>query len=361
MNTPETARPPDPRLPSLDQFRGYTVAAMFLVNFAGAFSATPALLRHHNTWCSFADTVMPQFFFAAGMALRLVMLRDQARHGPSAARRRGLRRGLLLVLIGWVFYQDSARFADWQRLTSVSPGDFMREVFLTHSFQALTHIGVTTLWVLPVIAASARTRILFALGSGALHAGLSAWFWYETLHRWRVIDGGPLGFLTWTLPVIAGSLALDVVRGALPGIPGRLLRSGALLMAAGYGLACLTAGGTLAAPPFVPPWHPPDLWTMSQRAGSVSYLMFSSGFSLAVCAAFVRWSDLRGRSLPLFTDLGMNALAAYLIHMVVMGALSPVAPRDAPLWWAAALTAAGFLLSWGATRWCNRRKLFLRL
>lgn len=58
---------------------------MFLVNFAGGFQATPDILRHHNTWCSFADTVMPQFFFAVGMALRLVMLRDAERHSPSAA------------------------------------------------------------------------------------------------------------------------------------------------------------------------------------------------------------------------------------------------------------------------------------
>ena len=39
-----------PRLSSLDQFRGYTVAAMFLVNFLGRYEATPALLLHHHTW-----------------------------------------------------------------------------------------------------------------------------------------------------------------------------------------------------------------------------------------------------------------------------------------------------------------------
>lgn len=70
------------RLSSLDQFRGYTVAAMFLVNFLGDYRATPALLRHHNTWCSYADTVMPQFFFAVGMALRLVMLREEQNQAP---------------------------------------------------------------------------------------------------------------------------------------------------------------------------------------------------------------------------------------------------------------------------------------
>ena len=54
------------RIQSLDQFRGYTVAAMFVVNFLGGFASVPAILRHHNTYCSYADIVMPHFFFAVG-------------------------------------------------------------------------------------------------------------------------------------------------------------------------------------------------------------------------------------------------------------------------------------------------------
>ncbi len=66
-----TPKPPSTRIASLDQFRGYTVAGMFLVNFLGGYLATPLLLKHHNTFCSYADTIMPQFFFAVGFAFRL--------------------------------------------------------------------------------------------------------------------------------------------------------------------------------------------------------------------------------------------------------------------------------------------------
>jgi predicted acyltransferase len=59
------------RIISLDQFRGYTVAGMFVVNFLGGFAVTPAVLRHHNSYCSYADTIMPQFLFAVGFAFRL--------------------------------------------------------------------------------------------------------------------------------------------------------------------------------------------------------------------------------------------------------------------------------------------------
>jgi predicted acyltransferase len=361
MSSASASGSPVPRLASLDQFRGYTVAAMFLVNFTGGYAATPAILRHHNTWCSFADTVMPQFFLAVGMALRLVMLREEARHGRAAAMRRGVKRGLVLMLLGFLWYLPAVDFKSWESLTAAPPGELFRNLFLTDVFQALTHIGLTSLWVLPVITGSARRRILFALASAGLHVWLSHAFWYETLHRWRTIDGGSLGFLTWTIPLIAGSLAYDVVQSAKPKQIAPILTWGAVLMAAGYGLACLTQGGVLAAPPFLRPWHPVDMWTMSQRAGSVTYLTFSAGFALAVYAFFVWWSDRRGHSLVLFTDLGRNALAAYLLHSMVMNLTERVGPKDSPFWWAALLSTAGFLLSWQATRWCNAKGLYLRL
>jgi len=58
------------RVVSLDQFGGYTVAGMLLVNFIGGFREVGALWKHHNMYCSYADTIMPQFFFAVGFAFR---------------------------------------------------------------------------------------------------------------------------------------------------------------------------------------------------------------------------------------------------------------------------------------------------
>jgi predicted acyltransferase len=37
------------RIASLDQFRGYTVAGMFLVNFLSPFVAAPFVLKHHSS------------------------------------------------------------------------------------------------------------------------------------------------------------------------------------------------------------------------------------------------------------------------------------------------------------------------
>ncbi len=54
---------------------------MLLVNFIGGFVVVPAILKHHNTYCSYADTIMPQFFFAVGFAFRLTFLRRSASRG----------------------------------------------------------------------------------------------------------------------------------------------------------------------------------------------------------------------------------------------------------------------------------------
>ena len=73
-----------PRIVSLDQFRGYTVLGMFLVNFVGSFEAINValpLLKHHHTYCSYADTIMPQFLFAVGFAYRMTFLHRWQRPG----------------------------------------------------------------------------------------------------------------------------------------------------------------------------------------------------------------------------------------------------------------------------------------
>ena len=71
-------------------------------------------------------------------------------------------------------------------------------------FQTLTHIAFTTLWVLPVLRLSMRTQAIFLVCSSLLHVGLSAWFWQDWLLAHRVIDGEPLGLLTWTIPTLLG-------------------------------------------------------------------------------------------------------------------------------------------------------------
>jgi predicted acyltransferase len=352
------------RIISLDQFRGYTVAGMLLVNFLGGYQAIPAVLKHHNTYCSYADTIMPQFFFAVGFAYRLTFLRRLEAHGAWTASLAVLRRCAGLILLGFVIYHIDGKVSSWDELRQLSWGELVARAFRRELFQTLVHIAVASLWVLPVIAAGTLPRLAFLVASAGLHLWLSARFYHDW--AWsppRVIDGGPLGFLTWTIPLLVGSMAYDAMAAAdLRKLPvGKLVFWSASLMLAGYAMAC--GRGGWASPPFVAPpeGRPVDFWTMNQRGGSVSYLTFSSGFSLAVYAAFVLASDRGGFQSAIFRTYGQNALAAYILHPMVASAIKPYVPNDAPLWYVAAGFGLYFAICTLFIRYLEENKIFLRL
>jgi predicted acyltransferase len=342
------------RILSLDQFRGYTVAGMFLVNFIGGFQAVHDVFKHHNTYNSYADTIMPQFFFAVGFAMRLGVLK-----GATTAAM--VWRCLGLVLLGVVFYGLDGNYKTWTSLTELGVWGFIEKSFLRSPFQALTHIGVTGLWILPVMRRRSRDLILFGVASGLLHLWLSQAFWFEFLMRVRVIDGGPLGFMSWAVPTLAGALAYDAVKkyGALEALP-VVLKWGAVLSVIGYLISCVHG---VEAPPFWPPWNPVDMWTMTQRAGSLSYQTFSAGFSLIVYGLFLWMCDVGSPkwSWSVFGTFGTNALAGYLIHGMVGDAVQKFAPKDSTLLWVCFVTTVYFLLTWCFIRALEKRSIFLRL
>jgi predicted acyltransferase len=377
------------RIVSLDQFRGYTVLGMFLVNFIGHFDVITTyapVLKHHNTYCSYADTIMPHFLFAVGAAYRLTLRRRLAHGDGASAYFRVVRRNLGLILLGVVIYHlDVTMFRlpdgsakPWARLVDdfhqFGWWAFVKSAFEREPFQTLVHIGVTSLWVLPVIALGPGVRFAFLLFSAALHLYLSKAFYYDWVWNRPGIDGGPLGFLTWTIPLLAGSFAYDLVAGNSKSRAFFLtLGWGGATMIVGYALSCLTVWTPLETanvqglplrfvePPFVPPSDPINLWTMSQRAGSVSYLTFGAGISFAVYAMFILICDMGGRELPIFRTLGNNALAAYIIHLLVMQMVKPLCPHDAPWWFAGASCGFFLFVTYLFVRHLERNGLYLRL
>lgn len=392
---------PAPRLHALDQFRGYTMLGMFLVNFVGGFTAMTTLwptLKHHHTYVSYADTIMPQFLFAVGVAYRLTFVRRRNRDGPRAAYLHALGRCFALVLVGLIVHRLGSGFAStpWDDLTAEKAWNALSRGLKRDVFQALTHIGVASLWVLPVIGLGVWPRLLYLLFSGAAFVGLSWQFYYVWVNTDPVgIDGGPLGFLTWSIPLLVGSLACDAFltgdgTGSFRRDPAwaKLLFWSVVLMLSGYALSCLNRvtppNGTveewrerltqpdglqehwrelLVEPPFVPPADPAtkNMWTMSQRSGSVTYLTFAAGFSLLVFVAFWVLCDRAGLCIRVFDTFGQNALIGYILHDMVMDLLKPYVPRGAPLWYDLSALALFLFLLWLCLRHLEKQKLFLRL
>lgn len=402
------AATPGQRLASLDQFRGYTVAGMFLVNYFGGYAACPQVLKHTHDYCSYADTIMPQFLFAVGFALRLTFGRRVETQGTAAAYGRMVRRLLGLVLVSLVVYNVGPRAENWEALKQLGFWGAISEPLKRDWFQTLMHIAVTSLWILPVVRQGWKVRIAYMVASGLVHVGLSYWFAYTWVNTApNGVDGGPLGFLTWCIPAIVGTLACDVFvrpREELQLFSPALFKVAGVsiaLMAFAWVLSCGTRlydvpadqvealrseklapdpvwpsaerfeakqgqglSAWLVEPPFV---KPPDsslrkwnYWMMSQRGGTLSYPTFTAGFSLLIYLLFYVVCDLFGIQLAFFRTFGTNALLGYVLHGMVGSAVQPFFPKDSPAWFALTGLFLFFLITWTFIRHFEKQNVYLR-
>jgi predicted acyltransferase len=381
----DPAASPSSRIVSMDQFRGYTVAGMIFVNFIDRFAVSHPVFSHHNTYFSYADTIMPAFHFAVGFAFRLTLLRRLAKGAPRQVYWHFLRRNLGLILLSIVLAGLGDPYHHWNELKTTGLWGALAAPLKCYFWETLAIIGVTSIWVMPVMATSVRVRLMFLAFCAATHVVISHFFYFHflwarpnALDSWwgatdtRGLDGGPFGFLAWAIPQLVGSLAYDLVadrrwwRAFV-----RVAALATLLMLLGYGLSCLTVlysfpqsgnqdareaagapiasspvlppGGAagkewrelLAEPPFVPPPddRPLNYWMMCKRAGSLSFMLFSSGFSAAMFGVFILLSEIGSLRIGVFRTFGQNPLAAYIIHGLVNRAVSTFAPDDSPLWW----------------------------
>jgi uncharacterized membrane protein YeiB len=347
------------RLVHLDLFRGYTVVGMLIVNFVGGYQGVPRTLGHHHDHCSYADTIMPQFLFAVGVAMRMTMIARINRDGTSAAYRKAIGRGLGLILLGCVVYQLTNRFEKWEQVLNTDWAGFFVRLFKRGPFETLTHIGATTLFVLPVIAARPMVRLLYLILAGGFHVWLSIVWYYEwNMTDPRGIDGGPLAFFSWSIPLLAGTLTFDAIQTA------QWWQIAVLgLVVSVFATAIMAILNPTAKFPLIEATREStqilNSWTMSQRAGSVTYTLFGTGFSLMVfalfqkCERFLNWS--------IFRLFGQHALAAYLIHDQVASFVKPFVPRDSPSWYVWIGFAVYFIVTRIFVRYLDRNKLYFRL
>jgi predicted acyltransferase len=304
------------RLVSLDAFRGFTIAAMVLVNNPGDWAHLYGQLDHAswNGW-TFTDTIFPFFLFIGGvsMALSLGRLAEAGADKPALLRKLAWR-AVLIFLIGLTLNL----IPNFNFATVRVPG-------------VLQRIAVCTLLAAPIVvylgwrAQLAVIAALLALYSGlmlfvAVPDAAGAWHvgslepgrdfgafvdrWLLDGHLWAKSKTWDPEGLVSTLPALCSQLA-----GVLAG---RWLRSSVtrseqtvwMLLA---GLACLALGSTCDA--LLMPINK-SLWTPS-------YAIWMTGWALLGFAAFYWVLDaspdtaLRARarqwSKP-FLIYGMNAL-----------------------------------------------------
>ena len=409
MTTPASG--PSGRIDSMDQFRGYTVAGMFLVNFVGGFAAIHPVLKHNNNYFSYADSIMPSFMFACGFSYRLSVWRMLERVGSGATYRRFAARGLGLVLVSLMMYGFGTTFPSWSDYSPAKVAEFVAKLVKANLWEVLAIIGVVQLLIMPVIASIARIRALALVVFLVVHVVISYLFNFDFVYgrpngldrllgisgstAW---DGGVFGLLGWSSMMLAGSLAYDVMTAArttLAGKSARLVGWGVALMALGYALSCLsmlydgeatTDGHDIAAspvlpaleritarppaswlaePPFVQPppptRRPHNYWMMNKRVVSLPFVLFSTGFAAALYGLFVAACDGGGLRVGVFRTFGRNALAAYVLHHMVEEQLQGLVPNNSPLWWCLVGLSAFFLITYLFVRYLEKQGVFIRL
>ncbi len=99
---------------------------------------------------------------------------------------------------------------------------------------------------------------------------------------------------------------------------------------------------------------------MSQRGGTLSYLVFSAGFSVLVFLVFYGVCDGIGFQLGIFRTFGTNALLAYVLHSMVSSAVQPFFPKDSPWWYAFGGLFLYFFVTWIFVRHFEKQGVYLR-
>lgn len=242
-----------PRLLSLDQLRGLTVASMFVVNFSGGFREMPAIVKHHDGYETLADWIMPTFLFMVGFSFRLSWLSSVKRVGTGKTVMKFLVRGLMLVGISLFLYagDDDIKIESWEKSTWESLRTLIAITLKANLWETLAIIGCAQTLMIPFIGRSWKTRILVFLGLLAGHTVISYQFNWNFVHGLpnflddylgtkgkRAWDGGFFGLIGWSALIIAGSLCHDFVMSrssAGKAVPG-LLFGGVLVAFIGWGV-----------------------------------------------------------------------------------------------------------------------------
>ncbi|TQV78924.1 DUF1624 domain-containing protein [Exilibacterium tricleocarpae] len=306
------------RFRALDVFRGYTVAAMILVNTPGSWSHVYAPLRHApwHGWTP-TDLIFPYFLFIVGAAMYFSLHRLSGHLSPALVKKIVVR-GSLIFLIGLLL----------NALPFQEPLSNLRIMGVLQRI-GLVYIGAALI----VISCGQTARALVAAGLllgywGGLYAGGG----YDLLtnparaldlavlgesHMWK-LDGvafDPEGLLS-TLPALVTTLIGYEITRVLCRDPNPYRRV-KILCGAGAGLVL---AGLI--------WH---LWLpINKSLWTPSFVLLSGGMAMLTLAVCIAVADLKPIAAVTFPGevFGLNPLFIYALSWVWVGSYWVIQVND---------------------------------
>ena len=383
--------PPAARLISLDAFRGFTIAAMVLVNNPGDWDHLYRQLAHAswNGW-TFTDWIFPFFLFISGVAMVYSLDRRIAAGQRKAALvRQFVRRAAIIFAIGLALNL----IPEFNLATVRIPGVLQR-IALCIAIAAPIVVyhrnwHQQAAWILALLAAYTGLMLFVpvpdaqgVVAAGVLEPGRDFGAYVDRMvlggHLWaKAKTWDPEGLVS-TLPAVCTLLSGALLGRWLHADVAPADKTVWMMLA---GLACLWLGVILDV----------VLMPINKNLWTTSYCVFMNGWALLLFAAFYWLIDGSGstplkdrarRLLQPFTIYGMNALSLFAFSGLVARLLTmirftraggttvtlksllvaplaglPIAPVDASLLFAVLFNAAMFALAW----WMWSRRWFIKV
>jgi len=316
---------PATRLISLDAFRGFTIAAMVLVNNPGDWGHIYSQLGHAewNGW-TFTDWIFPFFLFICGVSMTFSLgRRAEAGADKTQLLLQLFKRAAIIFLIGLTlnfipnFNFETLRIPGvLQRIALCTMLAAPIVIYCNWRQQSYWIVGLLTLYTALMLYMPVPD-INGVVAAGVLEPGRDFGAFVDRFflhgHMWvKSKTWDPEG-LTSTIPALCSQLFGVLLGRWLLTSMGRTEKTVWILLA---GLACLWVGVMLDA--VVMPINK-SLW-------STSYCVFMTGWALIIFGAFYWFMDasesvvLREKShrifLP-FTIYGMNALFIFALSGLI--------------------------------------------
>ncbi|KAA3614792.1 MAG: DUF5009 domain-containing protein [Calditrichaeota bacterium] len=301
------------RLLSLDFFRGFTIAAMILVNNPGSWGSVYAPLLHAK-WHGWTptDLIFPFFLFIVGVSISLAMSGKKERNEPKKdlykkiIRRTLLLFGLGLFLSGFPFF-DFSIIRIPGVLQRIAVCYFVATVIFLHG-SIKTQITWTGIFLF-VYWAIMEWIPVPEIGAGLYDKGANFAAYVDSLflkgHMWSATKTWDPEGIVSTLPAISTTL-FGVLTGHLLRSKKESIEKTAIMLVAGN---IAIAIGLIWSQ-----WLPinKSLWTSS-------YAVFMSGMAMVVLGISYFLIDVKGwtKGIKPFRVYGMNAITVFVLSGVV--------------------------------------------